>query len=288
MSSPYRLSKADKQVIAAIESLLKQLSRAEDIKPAEMVSVAKVLHVLSRLPRVTEGVSVTIEISYRVNREGGSSSSIWHFFAGEDLLALSCGGFEYTDGVGSDTFTTMSWEAHPGERTEYDGSWDDAWMERDNDGNSDPSADSSVTGNRTISVEDDDNPLLFEPEPGEEEADSGTGLELYRRGEMIDLASEEWRAALGTFEDWGWEPEAGLDRYSTPLAFVKHDEGKAMQEAGHLLRNEIDKYAVLAQTLDLDIDLFFQLTQFVGRGAFIVGKPGAFENATLNDFQIEE
>jgi hypothetical protein len=45
-----------------------------------------------------------------------------------------------------------------------------------------------------------------------------------------------------------------------------------------------DQTPSLALSLDLDAGLFVQLVRFVGDGAFIVGKMGAFENATLNDF----
>lgn len=162
MNESYRLNKADQQVLAAIDRLLKRLAVSKAIRPAQLVSVAKVLHVLSRLPRVAEGVCVTIEISYQIKQEGCGSSSVWHLFVGEDSMALSCGGSEYTDAVGSDSFTTMSWTARPGERTDYDGSWDDSWMERDDEGYSDPALNAEDLSDCTISIDDDDNPLLFD------------------------------------------------------------------------------------------------------------------------------
>jgi hypothetical protein len=162
MNESYRLNKADMQVIAAIGRLLKRLAASESIGPAQLVSVAKVLHVLSRLPRVTEGVCVTIEISYQIKQEGCGSSLVWHLFVGEDSMALSCGGSEYTEGVGSDSFTTMTWEAQPGERTDYDGSWDETWMERECEDYSDNSLFVSNFRDCAISIDDDDNPLLFE------------------------------------------------------------------------------------------------------------------------------
>jgi hypothetical protein len=76
------------------------------------------------------------------------------------------GGSEYTEGVGSDSFTTMSWSAQLGERADYDGSWDDSWMQRDE------YADSPVHSEDfrgfSISVEDDDNELLFDTESNED------------------------------------------------------------------------------------------------------------------------
>jgi len=45
---------------------------------------------------------------------------------------------------------------------------------------------------------------------------------------------------------------------------------------------------VLAQSLELDPDLFFNLVKFVGHGVFIVGKHGAYEDARANDFETND
>jgi hypothetical protein len=162
MDELYLFNETDKQVLAAVERLVKRLAASKNTRAAQLVSVAKVLHVLSCLPRATKGVCVTIEISYRINQEGGWNTSNWQFSVGEDWLELSCGGSEYTDAVGSDSFTTMSWTARPGERTDYDGSWDDSWMERDDEGYSDPALNAEDLSDCTISIDDDDNPLLLD------------------------------------------------------------------------------------------------------------------------------
>jgi len=57
----------------------------------------------------------------------------------------------------------MIWSARPGERAEYDGSWDDLWMERDGDPDSNPAPFQDL-GRCEISIDDDDNPLLSESE----------------------------------------------------------------------------------------------------------------------------
>ena len=77
-------------------------------------------------------------------------------------LHLDCGGSEYTEGVGSDSFTTMEWSAYPGRRTDYDDSWDSAWMQHDYYSNR-PVCTENFS-DCEVSVEDDDNPLLSEPE----------------------------------------------------------------------------------------------------------------------------
>lgn len=85
------------------------------------------------------------------------------------MLALSCGGFKQTDSMGSDSYTTMTWEAQPGERTECDGSWDDSWMDRDDEDYSDAALNAEDLIDCTILIDGDDNPLLFESDDAPED-----------------------------------------------------------------------------------------------------------------------
>lgn len=163
MNYLYRFNATDKQVLAIVGQILKAIAASRSTRPAQLVTVAKVLHVLSRLPRVTKSVHATIELSMRIKQEGCSSSSSWQFSAGEGWLVLSCGGSEYTEGVGSDSFTTMTWSAQPGQRTEYDGGWDSYWMGSAGQSEADASSFSDL-GECEISIDDDDNLLLCEPE----------------------------------------------------------------------------------------------------------------------------
>jgi len=56
----------------------------------------------------------------------------------------------------------MYWSASPGERSDYDGEWDDSWMGPNDEGYSD-AAPFSISG-CAITVEDSDNPLLYDCE----------------------------------------------------------------------------------------------------------------------------
>jgi hypothetical protein len=88
----------------------------------------------------------------------------------------------------------------------------------------------------SISIDDGDNPLLFEGEESDGDADDAetdAGIELYRQGEKIDLTRGEWLAALRKFQEMGWEPEVTFERYLMTPAFIKHDEGEA-NEGGWL------------------------------------------------------
>jgi hypothetical protein len=109
-------------------------------------------------------------------------------------------------------------------------------------------------------------------------------IELYRRDEMIEAAQKDWHMALLIFKEMGWKPPRPLEAYAHPLTFIKHDEGEAMQQAGRSLFALIEHEPFVSASVQMDLGLFYQLTEFVGGGAFIVGRPGAYEDAKANDF----
>jgi hypothetical protein len=57
-----------------------------------------------------------------------------------------------------------------------------------------------------------------------------------------------------------------------------------MQRAGRSLFALIESEPFASASVQMDLGLFYQLTEFVGGGAFIVGRPGACEGANANDF----
>jgi len=109
-------------------------------------------------------------------------------------------------------------------------------------------------------------------------------IELYRRDEMVEIRQKEWEAALGIFQEEGWQPVRPIGHYVRPLWFITQDEGKEMQRAGRLLFARIDKQPGLSAFVPMDLGMLYRLTDFVGGGAFIVGARGAFANAQANDF----
>lgn len=277
MSERYILSNRDLRVVQAMERLLKRLVRSEVLKPAQLVSVAKVLHVLSHLPRVNENVCVAVELAYHTERSGGSSSSIWRLSVGSDLLDLSVGGWDCSDAVGTDSHTTMSWTVQPGERPEFNGSWDDDWMQNCDDGGVGVYAE-DFRG-CSVSIEDDDNDLLYELEPPEgDNVDPDPWIEVYRDGEAIKLTLSEWHAAIRQFEESGWEPAENIETYSSPGISIGAEDGAGMQKAGDLMWRFIDRTPVLAESIGLNIELFISLVRFAGRGQFNVRKVGEEES----------
>jgi hypothetical protein len=119
---------------------------------------------------------------------------------------------------------------------------------------------------------------LFSPED-----EPSSPIELYRRNEMIEAAQKDWHMALLIFREMGWQPARPLEAYAHPLTFIKHDESEAMQRAGHSLFALILNEPFVSTSVRMDLGLLYQLTEFVGGGAFIVGQPGSFEHAKAND-----
>ena len=167
MIEQYRFNDHDRKVIEALQTLLWKLMTAKVLPPAKLISVAKVLHVMWHLPRPTKGVSVTIEIGYRIQQqEGISGGSSLTLSVEPELLNLDCGESSYEAGCGSEAWTTMSWSASLGEQTDNDSSWDESWL-------GEPYFDKSTSNDLaecTISIEDADNDLLCDD--GSEEQDN--------------------------------------------------------------------------------------------------------------------
>ncbi len=161
MTEQYRFDDHDRKVIEAVQTLLWKIMVAKLLPPAKLISVAKVLHALWHLPRPTKGISVTINIGYRVQQqEGISGASSLAFSVEPDLLNLECSESSYEEGYGSESWTTMLWSASPGKRTSNDGSWNEGWLRE-------PYFDQSTIvdlAECTISIEDEDNDLLRDDE----------------------------------------------------------------------------------------------------------------------------
>jgi hypothetical protein len=158
MPQNYRFDSEDKSLIFEVDGFVRRLIYSGRLRPAEIASVAKVLHVLVNLPSVNENVSVTIEVT--TNREGDGRFTSFRFSVSNELH-LEC--------TTRDEIMTMEWHAYPGRHTERDEYWESEWM---------PylyNSDQTLALNFDdceITVEDDDNPLLFETEDDDGEVEN--------------------------------------------------------------------------------------------------------------------
>jgi len=102
------LDDRDHDLLTAAAALLKKVANAEVLRPAELVSVAKLQHVLSKLPRVTPDLEVTVSV-IGPRRKFGEIET-WHYWdigvEGEEI-SFASGGHYCDPSTGGDSFTTM-------------------------------------------------------------------------------------------------------------------------------------------------------------------------------------
>ena len=151
MPQNYRFNSEDKAVISEVNGLIRRLIYSGRLKPAEIVSVAKVLHVLVNLPSVNEEISVTIELSDNPEDHGRFRSLR---FSVSNELHLECESH-------IQWFPSMEWHAYPGRNTEGGDYWETEWVGHFYSSN-EPLA--FNLKRCVITVGDEDNPLLFQPD----------------------------------------------------------------------------------------------------------------------------
>src|SRR5258706_1945434 len=109
MSERYQFDAKDKVLVRAATILLKKVAVAEATKPAQLVSVAKLQHVLSRLPRAASGIDVTVSVSSPRHSFPDEIETMhwWKVAAEGEQLSISSGGHFFRPNTGGDSFTQM-------------------------------------------------------------------------------------------------------------------------------------------------------------------------------------
>lgn len=171
MRESYKFNSRDKDLIDAAALLLKEIVAFEKLCPAKLVSVAKVQHVLSRLPLVTPDLTVTISvIGPRHNSDEVETWHYWDVAIEGERLSISSGGHYYCPSTGGDSFTTMNWSAVPDEPAFFEDYREQLWMVPDFQ--SFPEGIAAIdfsSSSYRIEILDPDNSLLSESEDGSDE-----------------------------------------------------------------------------------------------------------------------
>lgn len=193
MPECYRFNSRDRDLIDAAAVLLKGVIAFEKLCPAQLVSVAKVQHVLSRLPRVTPDLDVTISvIGPHCNFDEVETWHYWDVAIEGKQLSISSGGHYYHPSTGGDSFTTMNWIATPEESAVCDDYRDQLWMVPDVQSFPDGVATINfATSNYKIEITDPDNMFLSEDEEGTDvrAEDQVQGDDFTHRPPRPDLVS---------------------------------------------------------------------------------------------------
>lgn len=195
-TGPYELYGVDWAVVKAAIELLEKILCAPFITPAKIVSVSKVLYVLKRLPEQSSEIQVEISLTGPRQRfhTQGEAHEIHHWWTvaveNNGLILIRSAGYFDRRSTGGETFISMQWSAFPGYETDYEDFLpllslvDDARP-----------FDLEVTlidltkPGYTISVEDEDNPLLDEDIEEEEEE---SVVESSRNKSTPELTANLW------------------------------------------------------------------------------------------------
>ena len=119
-ASKYELSKHDGVIIAATCQLIDKLTRSNTLSPAQRVSVARIQFVLSRVPRVTEDLDLSINVTGPRRLFGEIETYHYWTIAIEGAqIVVSGDGHFYRPSTGGDSFSTFRWAIVPGRPSEY-------------------------------------------------------------------------------------------------------------------------------------------------------------------------
>lgn len=128
-SSRFIFTSSDWNIIQGAKLLLWKIVRSSAVKPSHLVGLGKALYVLERLPQVTKGVSVVLELSSPTQQI--DEQEVYRFYqvtiSGSEI-EISSGGHLYSAQVGGDTFTCFSWLAQAGCDTSYQSYLDQLWV----------------------------------------------------------------------------------------------------------------------------------------------------------------
>jgi hypothetical protein len=190
MTERYQFNSNDRALLDAAIALLKKVIVAEVLRPAELVSVAKLLHVLTVLPKVTSGLEVTVSVtSPRRNFDEIETYHWWDVGVEGERLSIRSSGHFYRPSTGGDTFITTDWAAIPGEPAESNDYR--ASLRMVPDVQSFPEAVGSIdfkSRSFTVEITDQDNPLLEgNDEPGDEDTDEEGDSEPEGEDDMAEL-----------------------------------------------------------------------------------------------------
>jgi hypothetical protein len=144
------------------------------IRPAQMVTLSKLQHVLTILPRVAANVTASVSVCCpRHKFENIETYHWWDFGIENGRLFITSGGHFHHPNTGGDTFTTMDWAAVPEELPELSDYRESLWMVPDVQSYSEgvESIDCSSDG-YSIEIIDSDNTLLEEELDEECDAES--------------------------------------------------------------------------------------------------------------------
>ncbi len=116
----YVLDDRDLNVIAAAKQLLWKIARWPVVNAGQLMVVAKVLSILEQLPRASDDIDVSIQLSGPERKYGDHEiRHDWEVRIEDKLIEVLAAGSFYRPSTGHDSFTCLQWTAQPGSDADY-------------------------------------------------------------------------------------------------------------------------------------------------------------------------
>ena len=111
----YLFDRADKMLVRFAATLMERAVAVPTVPWAKRATIAKLMHVFSRLPYRSQDLNVCTTISSPRKRYGDAEIYFYLSIGVEsDQLAIRYGGYYYHPRSGGDSFTVFTWRADPG------------------------------------------------------------------------------------------------------------------------------------------------------------------------------
>ncbi len=164
------LNNHDRDVLRAATAMLAKLMAATQVSPAEKVSIAKLQHVIARLPRLSDRPYLNLTVSSPKQRfDEIETHHWWEITLDSETIQISSGGHFYRPSSGGDTFTIMTWGVSPGEESDFSDYLADHWIVPDACSFQEGVAGIDLSEKcYSISITDEENTLLDEGEDDDE------------------------------------------------------------------------------------------------------------------------
>ena len=125
----FRFDDDDLVFLSEVARRLAILTAQPSLAPEEAKAIGRAVAALKKLPELTPGINVQIEVAHRMGGEGFSESYSYAIKLDQQRIEISSSGSQYDPAVGSDSFSLESLKWYANGQAAHEGNRD-TWLER--------------------------------------------------------------------------------------------------------------------------------------------------------------
>ena len=125
----FRFDDDDLVFLAKVARGLTPLTAKPGLAPEEVKTIVRAVTALKKLPELTPGFDIQIEVAHRMGGEEFSESYSYLIRLDQQAVEISSSGSQYDPAVGSDSFSLESLKWYANGQTAHQGNRD-TWLER--------------------------------------------------------------------------------------------------------------------------------------------------------------